>query len=157
MTFFTGRIAFRDSAESFADYSAAIQSGDIVNVPELANYNYAALNVKRLVEVVQNNDFTLELRTDIVNFPLTNTQGADTALLIYSIDYQAPGQASKPKLITAFPVASSFAAGVFNPTGLGEQLPIALKYNAVLPVSIPASQMIGKRFIANESEITLVH
>ena len=33
----------------------------------------------------------------------------------------------------------------------GNSVALKLKYNAVLPVSIPAEEMVGKRFILNES------
>jgi hypothetical protein len=154
ITYFSGTIAFRDSQASLQDFKDAVADGQIVSVPELINYNYSALKVRRLVEVAQNSQFYLELRTDIVDFPLTNTQGADAALLIYTLDFHAPGQVSKPKIITAFPVAASFAAGIFNPAGLGDNVALALKYNAVLPVTVPAELMVGKRFIANESTST---
>jgi hypothetical protein len=154
ITEFAGAIAFRDSKTSQQDFNDALATGAIMTVPEIALYPISTLNVQRLVEVVDNAQFYLELRTDIVNFPKTNTKGTDTALLIYSIDYHLTGEASKPRLITAFPVDSSFAAGIFAPAQLGDQVSIALKYNGALPVTIPAAQMVGKRFIANESTST---
>lgn len=154
ISYFAGKIAFRDSANSKEDFERAEWKGDLVYVPELADYAYCDLKIQRLVEVVKNKDFYLELRTDIVNFPKNNTQGSDQALLVYSVDYHAVGEPSRPRLITAFPVQTSFAAGIFNPNGLGDEVPLKLKYNAALPVTIPAALMVGKRFIANESNST---
>jgi hypothetical protein len=154
VTYLAATIAFRDNPASMKDFSDAVSNGEIVSVPELVNYPYANLKIQRLVEVAANDQFYLELRTDIVAFPKVNTEGSDQALLVYSLDFHAPGQASKPRLITAFPVQTSFGAGIFNPTGLGNSVPLSLKYNAALPVTIPANQMVGKRFIANESTST---
>jgi hypothetical protein len=154
LTYFTGTIAFRDSPASSEDFQDAVTSGQIESIPELVKYPYSSLSVQRLIEVAQNSQFYLELRTDIVNFPHANTEGTNTALLIYSMDFHAPGQVSKPKIITAFPVGASFAAGIFNPTLLGDNVALSLKYNAVLPVTVPAELMVGKRFIANESTST---
>ncbi len=125
-----------------------------MTVPEIAMYPISTLKVQRLMEVVSNATFYLEIRTDIVTFPKTNTHGTDTALLVYSLDYHLTGQPSSPRLITAFPVDNSTPTALFAPTNLGDAVPIALQYNAVLPVTIPADQMVGKRFIANESTST---
>ena len=152
LTYFAGTIGFRDSTASMTELKSAIASGQIVTVPALADYAYCGLSVKRLVEVVQNSQFYLELRTDIVQFPNAQTHGSDTALLIYTVDFHAPGQEAKPRLVTAFPVQASFATGLFDPTNMmGDQLPIKLKYNLALPVTVPAELMVGKRFIFNES------
>ncbi len=153
LTLFAGSIAFRDSEVSLDDFYDAISSGQIVSVPELIDYPYCKLQVKRLVEVAQNTQFYLELRTDIVTFPNAQSRGANTALLIYSVDFHAPGQAPRPRLVTAFPVQASFATGLFDPTTMmGDQLPLKLKYNLALPVTVPAELMVGKRFILNESD-----
>jgi hypothetical protein len=129
----------------------AVVAGQIVAVPEILKYPFSSLYSKRLVEIAEGSDFYLELRTDIVDFPKTNTHGADTSLLVYSLDFHAPGKPPNPRLITAFPVQTSFAAGIFDPSLLGEQKPLKLNYNAAVPVTIPAESMVGKRFIANDS------
>lgn len=153
LTYFTGRIAFRDNPALTTELQAAVKSGQIVNVPELTEYPFETLKVRRLVEVVTLENATLEIRTDIVHFPKTNLRGANTNLLIYSVDYRPNGAEARPRLITAFPVQQTTAKGVFEPSLLGESLPIKLNYNASLPVTISGEQMVGKRFIFNESSI----
>lgn len=143
LTNFIAPIAFRDHAEVMTD---AIKS----EVPEIATFDYSKLKPARLVEYIQNERFTLEIHTDIIPFTQTNSKGANTSLLVYSIDFHATGQNSQPRLITVFPVQSTFASGVFLPAGLGDQVAIKLNYNAALPINIPVDQMVGKRFIADE-------
>ena len=157
---FAGTIAFRDSPSALHHLKRAKKFGDITAVPELAHYPYSKLKIKRLLEIINRDDFYLELRTDIVDFPQTNIMGSDAALLIYSMIYyqkdssdfwDEPSQ-SFPRLITIFPVQKSFAAGIFNPSNFGDSVSISLKYNAAIPEPIPAEQMVGKRLIANESK-----
>lgn len=143
LSMFAGRIAFRDCPEMMERMMS--------EVSEIANYDFSSLKVSRLVEQVKNERFTLELRTDIVSFPHSNPNGKNTAMLVYSIDFLAPGEKSQPRLITVFPVEIGFVNGVFSPSGLGDHMAIKLKYNAALPVTIPAEEMVGKRFIANEN------
>ena len=149
-TKFIGTIAFRDNAASAKELSEAQDSGKVTKITELENYSYKTVPVKRLVEIAKNDRFYLEMRTDVVMFTKPNTKGKNTALLIYSIDFHSQGQAARPRLINAFPVDNNFVTAVFNPAGLGEGVQLKLKYNAALPVSIPASDMIGKRLVANE-------
>jgi len=143
LTNFAAVIAFRDHPEML--------SGLKSEVPQIADFNYQDLKPSRLLELVQNERFTLELRTDIVPFIKENSKGKNSSLLIYSIDFHAQGQKSEPRLITVFPVEKNFVNGVFLPTGLGDQMAIKLKYNAALPETIPAEQMIGSRIIINEN------
>lgn len=149
LTNFAGMIAFRDHPE--------LQQYLKTEVPEIANFEFHKLNSQRLIEIVENERYTLELRTDIVPFTENNTKGKNAALLVYSVDFHARGQKSQPRLITVFPVEKNFASGIFSPAGMGDQVAIKLKYNAALPVTIPAEQMIGKRFIANENTATKHH
>ena len=143
LTNFAGEIAFRDRPEML----------DLLNseVPEISNFNYEFLKPTRLIEIIENERYTLELRTDIVPFIHENTKGKNTSLLIYSLNLTMAGQKSQPRLITVFPVEKGFADGVFLPANLGEKKAIKLKYNAALPITIPAEEMIGKRFIADEN------
>ena len=143
LTNFAGVIAFRDRPEMLAELRS--------EVPEIASFNYASLKPTRLIELIQNERFTLELRTDIVPFTHENKRGKNVALLVYSISYSQGGQKSPPRLITVFPVEKSFADGLFLPSRLGEKVAIKLNYNAALPVTIPAEQMIGLRKISDEN------
>jgi hypothetical protein len=149
-TAFLSPIAFRDSLEATEAMTALPDNVNYAPAFEVFNYPVENLAVQRLVEVVDNDQFYLELRTDIVPFTQPNPKGTDTALLIYSIDYHLAGDAPNPRLITAFPVQGSFAKGLFDPTQLGEQKQLQLKYNAALPVALTPPQLIGKRFIYTE-------
>ena len=150
LTHFAGTIAFRDNMNSETELTETFSSGEIKASKELSSFNYTQLKPQRLTETAQNENFYLEIRTDIIPFTHSNSRGTDTALLIYSIDFRAPSDPAKPKLITAFPVNDAFTKGLFDPATLGDQQVLQLKYNAVLPVSVPAEKMIGKRYIFNE-------
>lgn len=142
LTCFAGRIAFRDHPAMAKSMNCAVQ--------EISGFAFQQLKPIRLVERIIDQEFMLELRTDIVPFTQDQSNGRNTHLLIYSIDYHARGQASQPRLITVFPVQKGFMDGVFAASGLGDHQPIRLKYNAALPDSIPSEKMTGKRFIADE-------
>lgn len=140
LTRFAGRIAFRDHPK-------------LLSRPELAplEIDSAALRAKRLVETVVHHNFVLELRTDIVPFTFMNRYGKNVALLVYSVDFHKQNEPSDPRLITVFPVEKNFAGSLFAPAGLGESKSIKLKYNAALPVEIPAQSMVGSRKVIDES------
>ena len=155
-SYFIGRIALRDHLLSQVDLDLLLGSGEIEVIDPIVHYDYHSLSVKRLVEVVDDKDFYLEIRTDIVNYPFANSKGSDTGLLIYSINFHEKTLegflSSRPRLITAFPVLVSSEAGLFSPSFLGESKKIQLNYNAALPVTIPAEKMVGKRYIFDESK-----
>lgn len=142
LTCFAGRIAFRDHPTMIKSMNCAVQ--------EISGFAFDQLKPKRLIERIVDQEFMLELRTDIVPFTLDQSNGRNTHLLVYSVDYHARGQSSQPRLITVFPVQKGFMDGVFAASGLGDHQSIRLKYNAALPVSIPSEKMTGKRFIADE-------
>ncbi len=154
-SYFIGSIAFRDNTLATEDLNSLLYSGEIEVTDEIVNYDYSKLPVKRIVEIVENNSFYLEIRTDIVSYLFPNAKGTDTGMLIYSIDYHEKTidgiKRARPRLITAFPVLLSSETGLFNPKGLGPTQPITLNFNAALPVTIPADQMVGKRYIFDES------
>jgi len=151
LTQFAAPIAFQNSPVSKSDFQDVMNSGLVEVIPELAQFPFSKLHIRRLVERVQNEKYTLEMHSDLVDFLYPNTRGNNQALLIYSVDFHAAGQPARPRLVTVFPVEASFATGLFNPQTLGDAVPLKLKYNAVLPVSIPAEEMVGKRFVTNES------
>jgi hypothetical protein len=148
LTTFAGKIAFRDHQRARALLDQVVGYMGNRAVPELVNYPYGSLKIKRLLEVANNDQFRLELRTDIVTFPRANPYGKNTALLIYSIDYRKDSREnSRPRLITVFPVEAGFAANLFNPSNLGDHVPLKLKYNAAITDSLPEHLMVGKRTI----------
>ena len=144
LTNFAGPIAFRDHHETIKKLDC--------DVHEIKHFNYSTLKPTRLIERIENERFTLELRTDIVPFTKENKNGKNTALLVYSMIFSTTDvKNSEPRLITVFPVEKSFGDGLFLPTRLGDQVAIKLNYNAAPPITIPVEQMIGKRFIENEN------
>ena len=155
-TSFVGNIAFRNDGAQKTNFKNLLAGSEISALPELVNYPYSELKPTRLMEVVKTADYYLEIRTDIVPFTHTNDKGSDTALLVYSIDYHLATEPSDPRIITAFPVAASFATGIFDPAQMTDQanpssqVQISLNYNAALPVTVPATEMVGKRYIYNE-------
>ena len=155
-TSFIGNIAFRNDVAQKTNFQNLLAGSEITTLPELVNYPFSELQPTRLMEVISNADVYIEIRTDIVPFTHPNDKGTDTALLVYSIDFHLPGERADPLLITAFPVAASFAQGIFNPANLTDPanpaatVPISLQYNAALPVTLPATEMVGKRYIDNE-------
>lgn len=95
---------------------------------EIKNYNYSKPQRVRLEEVVHLNERTVVIRTDIFTFlSASNDPKGNSALLIYSIiDSKEKG----PKLISGFPVASSFAERLFQEKYLTGTQNISTKYNA---------------------------
>jgi hypothetical protein len=148
LTVFAGKIAFRDHEPAVKLLDEAIGQIGRTAPAELLSYPYGTLKVRRLVEWTRNDQFTLELRTDIVSFPRANTAGRNIALLIYSIVYKKDGKdRARPRLITVFPVDSGFANHLFKADGLGERVPFKLKYNASVQGDLNPALLVGRRFI----------
>jgi hypothetical protein len=145
LTSFAGRIALRDQPQLVRNLPATL--------PEIANFPYATLKPKRLVERLRSDQFHLEMRTDIIPFKMASSTGKNTHLLIYSIDFRKRSEDPQPKLITVFPVQKGFGDGIFSNIGFGDRQPIKLKYNASVPVNIPQEDMIGKRYVADEKNL----
>lgn len=95
---------------------------------ELKNYNYANPKRIRLEEMVKIGERTIVIRTDIFTFPnLPADPKSNSALLIYSIlDSKEKG----PKLISGFPVATSFSERLFQEKYLTGIQTINTRYNA---------------------------
>lgn len=154
VSYFAGKIAFRDEDSKLSrnELKEILDQKQISPPEELLAYDFSKLHVRRLVETIDNGKVYLQLRTDIVDFPLANPRGANAALLVYSLDFHAPGQEKRPVLITAFPVEKAFGQSLFQQTGIDtdQLISIKLKYNAMLPVTLPLEQMVGKRTLFHE-------
>jgi hypothetical protein len=86
------------------------------------------------------------MRTDLVPFLFSNPHGPNTEMLVHSILFQRKDERpAEPKLITVFPVTHEFGNALFNPSTYGDSVPLKLRYNAALPVTIPSEKMVGKR------------
>jgi hypothetical protein len=147
LTVFAGKIAFRDHERATKLLDEVIGYLGKKTPPELLSYSYGRLRVKRLVEFVRTDAFTLELRTDIVPFVNPVPGSRNSALLIYSLDYRKDTkERSRPRLITVFPVDAGFHASLFKPEHLGEKKPVKLKYNAIVHDGLP-SDLQGRRIV----------
>ncbi len=122
-TYFAGRIAFRRDARARATLERHAGAVD----PSIAGVAYDQLAVTQLTETLVISGRTVLLRTDFVPFPRAVTSGASTHLLVYSV---ADSSVDGPRLVTAFPVGTSFVQKALEPRELGEALPITTRYNA---------------------------
>ncbi|MFA6582811.1 MAG: hypothetical protein WCS77_00820 [Elusimicrobiaceae bacterium] len=118
VTYFIGRIAFRDDAH-------ALQLLERLNAPAmLTGFDFGGLEIGRLSETAKIAERTVVLRTDIVTFK--NPQKENAALLVYSVkDSQRPF----PQLISAFPVSAKTADDIMK-TAAGSDITIKTRYNA---------------------------
>ncbi len=140
LTRFIGPIAFRDLDQ--------LPRGLHSNIHELRHYDYSKLRTIRLMEVAEDHDQYLELRTDIAPFIAPNPNGGDTALLIYSIDFRHPDEEANPKLITAFPINNDMINSVMDAKLWGNKVTLKLNYNAVLATKLSDEFMShGKRYL----------
>ncbi len=99
----------------------------------LRNYPFSKLEGQRLEERVEIGSRVIVIRTDFFRFPNapTVTPGApapNSELLVYSV--RDSEDHDRVRVISAFPVADSFAAGVFAPAQMGDKQSIVTKYNA---------------------------
>lgn len=137
VTYFAGRIAFRGETAALETLDRSARA-----VPAaILKYDFNSLHPRRLVETVElASGRRVALRTDIVPF-LAPSGGGDAAWLVYSILDSAQGG---PRLVTAFPVASSFADMVFKPENLGSDQPIITRYNGYVE-GVTGAQVRGTR------------
>lgn len=123
VTYFAGRIAFRDEApalellKSISGVSSA-----------LLNYDFGKLKTARLEETIQTPSGPVVIRTDFVALP--KKVETNSHWLIYSVRDARKGAPRNSQLITAFPVEASFMDGALKPELLGEDKPISTRYNA---------------------------
>jgi hypothetical protein len=143
VTYFTGRIAFRDNARKVAMLRKTAQ-----DLPtELRDFDFSKLKISGLEETVEAKDASganrkVVLRTDLVPFPHPQK---NTHLLVYSVDDPSEGG---HVLITAFPVATSFVETVLKAENLGEGKPVQTRYNAFVP-GVTGQKLVGERKTLN--------
>ncbi|MGZ3686974.1 MAG: hypothetical protein ACXWP5_13640 [Bdellovibrionota bacterium] len=145
VTYFAGRIAFAGDAPLLAKLESDASSVAIA----VRKFPYAKLRPVRLEEVITAMDKDgrsreVILRTDLV--PFFNHPAdpkSDAQLLVYSVVDPSEGGAH---LITAFPVADSFADGIFAAGTLGDAKPVTTHYNGfVYGVSDAPGSIAGVR------------
>jgi hypothetical protein len=119
VTYFTGRIAFRNEP----DRLAVLKAGDASIPASLKNFDYGSLHVTRLVENLEA-PRKITIRTDFVPFTHAPTGDANSYLLIYSVIDGGPA-----RLITAFPIKKSFVKMATDPAHLGKDREIITRYN----------------------------
>lgn len=153
LTLFAGKVAFRDSEagmKAMNDLSSRVAR---YAPSDILKFNFNALKPERLIERIETTDQTIEMRTDLIPFNHPNPYGKNSSLLIHSIlvEDKHPSKTraapATPVLITVFPVESGMRASLFDPTTMGDPVPLKLRFNAALAKPIPQDQMKGKRYI----------
>ena len=151
LTLFAGKIAFRDSEEGMKAMTDLSNRTARYAPSDILKFNFAPLKPERLIEQIQTENESIEMRTDLIPFNHPNPNGKNSSLLIHSLLIQKKGAAkAQPVLITVFPVESGMRTGLFDPKTLGDAVPLKLRFNAALPFTLPPEKMVGKRFIAHE-------
>jgi hypothetical protein len=127
VTYFAGRIAFRDEASSRE--RAALEDGGTSVSPELVSFPYDRLAPARVVEtVVLEGERTIVITTDFVAFDTrTSAPDGNAQLLIYAVRDSAEG---RTRLISAFPVSNDSRAQALAASRMGDAQTITTQYNA---------------------------
>jgi hypothetical protein len=129
VTYFAGRIAFRNDTlmRGRLDHAA-----EAFVSPAILKYDFNSLKPIRLEETVKTETGDVIIRTDFVPFPHAVAGDTNTHWLIYSIADHRLGQKRQPtaRLITAFPVETSFVESALAENSLGENKPVVTRYNA---------------------------
>jgi len=119
VTYFAGKIAFKQESDKEA-------LDHLINVSdELKNFDYKRLQTTYLEEEISGSPVTL--RTALVKLPFKRAEEENDALLIYSVWNQ---KEKNEVLITAFPIKKDAFNKIIDPSGLGKNQPIAVRYNA---------------------------
>jgi len=145
LTYFIGKIAFRNDPKELRILNRGIKTSDNVS-SALATFPYKNLKITRLVETVlvptsSNQSRKVFLRTDFVPFKQVPQGQLNSHLLIYSVIDPDQGGA---RLITAFPVESGFVKKGISPELLGNNQPIKARYNAYIE-GLSGHELTGER------------
>jgi hypothetical protein len=145
VTYFAGRIAFRDDSKSDKKARRILESMRGVS-KNIRDFPYESLRGRRLRETLSlGKGRTLEIRTDFVPFTAASGEatGGNAELLVYSVRDTAE---SLPYLLTAFPIAKGFSDGALDPKNLGADKPIMTRYNLYVPGVTDSKRLYsGKR------------
>ena len=142
VTYFAGSIAFLNDEYEFELLQK--DSGSVSK--EITDFDYSQLSFTRVEETVQIAERKIVLRTDLVPFQIKPTdKRANSTLLIYSIFDSLLGA----RLITAFPVQTSFGDGLVKPGTLGDSQEITTRYNAYI------NGLSGKKILGNRKVVSL--
>jgi hypothetical protein len=140
VTYFAGRIAFRDEPGRLA----ILKAGAKALPAEVRDFDFSKVHPIRLEETVQAKDSTgdvraVALRTDLV--PFIHVSGKNSHWLIYSIHDPSEGGTL---LVTAFPVNSGFVDMVTKAEDLGENKPVVTRYNGFVE-GVTGHKLTGNR------------
>jgi hypothetical protein len=124
VTGFAGQVAFRDQPESLKRVHLLPLPVELRKLP-IQDWQIETLD--ETVELGGEIPRKLTLRTDLVKFPREARNSKNAFLLVYSIQDSLEPHG---KLVTVFPVESSFRETVMNPAELGEGKTIKTRYNA---------------------------
>lgn len=145
LTYFLGKIAFRSDPKELRTLNRGIKTAGKVPAT-LVTFPYKKLKITRLVETVwvptnSNESRKVFLRTDFVPFEQVPQGQSNSHLLIYSVVDPDQGGA---RLVTAFPVESSFVQKGLKPEFLGNNQPIKARYNAYVE-GLSGHELTGER------------
>lgn len=119
LTYFAGKIAFKQESDKE-------RLEKLKNVSsEVKNFDYKKLDVKYLEEEIAQTPVTL--RTALVKLPFKRAEEENDYWLIYSIWNQ---KEHKEVLITAFPIKKDAYSKITDPSALGKNQQVAVRYNA---------------------------
>jgi hypothetical protein len=145
ITYFAGRIAFRDDSKSEKKARRILESMRGVS-KSVREFSYESLHGRRLRETLSlGKDRAIEIRTDFVPFTTASgdATGGNVELLVYSV---RDTEESLPYLVTAFPIAKGFSDGALDPKNLGADKPITTRYNLFVPGLTDSKRLYsGKR------------
>ncbi len=148
LTYFAGRIAFRESNDQDEAALKVLRGADGVS-KDVRTFNFKTIHGRRLSEVIHlDGGRTVEIRTDFIPFTsgTPESTGGNAELLIYSFRDSA---LKLPYLITAFPIAKGFSDSATNAKGLGENQTIITRYNAWVPgVTESKKPLAGTRSVS---------
>ena len=143
LTYFLGRLVFRDSAPRLRQLDAAAPEV----APCLRTYAYDSLDITRIVEtctVTAVAKRRVSLVTELVEYPRrSRTRGNSSSLLVYSLSDPEQGGM---RLVTAFDVGPDMVAGLLADSGFGRRVSIRPRYNCYVPGftgELPGSRRIA--------------
>lgn len=131
-TWLAGRIAFREDPASLA----RLKPLESALSQAVHGVDPRRLSISRLEEFVKTSDGAsaarlITLRTDFARFPTSPSDPArNSHWLIYSVEEKSADSPAVTKLITAFPVNTSFVERAADASTLGADQKIITRYNA---------------------------
>ena len=146
LTLLAGRIAYYEDPAQLQ----ALQKVSTGSAQEIGEISLDSLEMRRLVEEItlagatNGTSSTLQLRTDVVKFPVQKQDAAATHVIVYSV--KELGSGGKHVLISLAPVTQDVVDELFSPDNLGSSQKIDVKHN-LFADGIPNGEVTGSRFV----------